>query len=79
MAAVPANPQIAGNSLNFLRIKPCASGMAPLSSSHLQKERICPHLMLCSEGIVMENWFVSLVPASVAVAIIGYSFWIYYA
>jgi len=53
--------------------------MAPLSSSHLQKERICPHLMLCSEGIVMENWFVSLVPASVAVAIIGYSFWIYYA
>jgi len=26
----------------------------------------------------MENWFVSLVPASVAVAIIGYSFWIYY-
>ena len=27
----------------------------------------------------MESWFVSLVPASVAVAIIGYSFWVYYA
>jgi len=26
----------------------------------------------------MESWLVSLVPASVAVAIIGYSFWIYY-
>ena len=35
--------------------------------------------MSCSEGNVMESWYVSLVPASVAVAIIGYSFWIAYA
>jgi len=35
--------------------------------------------MPSSEGIVMDSWFVSLVPASVAVAVIGYSFWIYYA
>ena len=33
----------------------------------------------CSEGCFMDSWYVSLVPASVAVAIIGYSFWVAYA
>jgi hypothetical protein len=33
----------------------------------------------CLKGRVMESWYVSLVPASVALVIIGYSFFVAYA
>ena len=82
MAAVAADPQIAGNSLDASSaygLKPCARGMAPPASSHLQKSRPGLHLLPSSEGRFMDSWYVSLVPASVALAIIGYSFWVAYA
>jgi hypothetical protein len=38
-----------------------------------------PHFMTLSKDMVMESWYVSLVPASVAAIIIGYSFFVAYA
>jgi hypothetical protein len=31
------------------------------------------------EGVVMDSWYVSAVPAAVALAIVGYSFYLAYA
>lgn len=37
------------------------------------------HLLLVQKGRAMDSWYISLVPASLAVAIIGYSLFIAYA
>lgn len=37
------------------------------------------HLSPASEGSFMDSWYVSLVPASMALVIIGYSFFVAYA
>ncbi|MEP6828918.1 MAG: hypothetical protein ABI963_01145 [Rhizomicrobium sp.] len=38
-----------------------------------------PYVCTLLRGRVMESWYVSLVPASVALVIIGYSFFVAYA
>jgi hypothetical protein len=53
--------------------------MAPLARRPLLKLPAILISAACRKGCVMDSWYVSLVPASVAVAIIGYSLFIAYA
>ena len=81
MAAVAADPQIAGNSLTLMRrrIRAMRRGMTPPASSHLQNSRPGPISSPVQRVVSwipgMFRWF----PPRWPLAIIGYSFWVAYA
>jgi len=53
--------------------------ITPLVGRPLLKLLAAPISQARLKGIVMDSWYVSLVPASVAAIIIGYSFFLAYA